>query len=72
MVFVSRHIRSMKVKDCLLELFIQKGMPEHIRSDNGSEFIAKRVQEFLIRFGIQPTNFEPENPWENGYVESFN
>jgi putative transposase len=72
MVFVSRRIRSTEVKDCLLELFIQRGTPEYIRSDNGSEFIAKRVQELLLRLGTQPTYIEPGSPWENGFVESFN
>ena len=72
MIFVSRRIRSGEVKECLIELFIQHGMPEYIRSDNGSEFIAKKVQEFLLRLGTQPTYIEPGSPWENGYVESFN
>ena len=47
-------------------------MPEHLRSDNGSEFMAKRVREFLSRLGTQPTYITPGSPWENGYVESFN
>ncbi len=72
MVFVARRIRSNEVKECLVELFIQRGMPEYLRSDNGSEFIAQRVQEFLNRFGTKPTFIEPGSPWENGYVESFN
>ena len=72
MTFVSRHIRSAEVKDCLLELFIQRGTPEYIRSDNGSEFIAKKVQELLLRLGTQPTYIEPGSPWENGFCESFN
>ncbi len=72
MVFTSRSIRSNEVKDCLIDLFIQRGMPEYIRSDNGSEFIANKVQEFLARFGTKPTFIEPGSPWENGFVESFN
>lgn len=65
MVFVSRHIRSTEVKECLIELFIQRGMPEYIRSDNGSEFIAKKVREFLLRLGTQPTYIEPGSPWDS-------
>jgi putative transposase len=72
MVFTSRRIRSIEVKDCLIDLFIQRGMPEYLRSDNGSEFVAKKVQEFLMRFGTKPTFIEPGSPWENGFVESFN
>lgn len=47
-------------------------MPEYLRSDNGSEFIAKRVRAFLGRLGTTPTYITPGSPWENGYVESFN
>ena len=72
MVYVSRRIRSGEVKECLTELFIQRGVPEYLRSDNGSEFIAQKVQEFLTKLGTIPTFIEPGSPWENGYVESFN
>jgi len=72
MTFVSRRIRSYEVKECLIDLFIQRGMPDYLRSDNGSEFIAQKVRDFLSRFGTQPTYIEPGSPWENGYVESFN
>ena len=65
MIFVSRRIRSGEVKDCLIDLFIQRGIPEYIRSDNGSEFIAMKIQEFLRRLGTQPTYIEPGSPWEN-------
>ena len=71
-VYVSRRIRSSEVKECLEDLFIERGMPEYLRSDNGSEFIAQKVQEFLAKFGTRPTYIEPGSPWENGYVESFN
>ena len=72
MVYVARRIRSNEVKECLVNLFIQRGIPEYLRSDNGSEFIAQRVQDFLTRFGTKPTFIELGSPWENGYVESFN
>jgi transposase InsO family protein len=57
---------------CLAELFIQHGPPEHIRPDNGSEFTAKVVRQWLNRLGVQTLFIEPGSPWENGYVESFN
>ena len=47
-------------------------MPEHIRSDNGPEFTAKAVREWLGRVGVGTLYIEPGSPWENGYVESFN
>ena len=49
-----------------------RGVPEHIRSDNGSEFTAKCVREWLGRVGVTTLYIEPGSPWENGYVESFN
>ena len=48
------------------------GFPEHIRSDNGSEFTAKAVRSWLQRLGIKTLYIEPGSPWENGYIESFN
>ena len=56
----------------LNDLFVLKGVPDHIRSDNGSEFTAKRVREWLGRVGVKTLSIEPGSPWENGYVESFN
>jgi len=53
-------------------LFISKGIPEHIRSDNGSEFIAKNVIKWLSDVKVKTLFIEPGSPWENGYVESFN
>ena len=70
--YVSRKISSIQVIECLSETFLRYGMPEYLRSDNGSEFIAKRVREFLSRLGTQPTYITPGSLWENGYVESFN
>jgi putative transposase len=51
---------------------VRRGVPEHIRSDNGSEFTAKCVKEWLGRVGVKTLYIEPGSPWENGYVESFN
>ena len=49
-----------------------KGVPEHIRSDNGPEFTARAVREWLTSVGADTLYIEPGSPWENGYVESFN
>ena len=60
------------VLDVLLDLFIERGVPVHIRSDNGSGFIAKKVRQFFSRLSVKPLFIEPGSPWENGYIESFN
>ena len=49
-----------------------RGVPEHIRSDNGPEFIAKTLRKWLAGIGTRPLYIEPGSPWENGYCESFN
>ena len=69
---VDRHISSQDVIDQLYELFLLRGVPEHIRSDNGPEFTAKRVRDWLAELGIKTLFIEPGSPWENGYIESFN
>jgi transposase InsO family protein len=69
---VSRRLTSHNVIEQLAELFITKGMPEHIRSDNGPEFTAKAVRSWLTRLGVKTLFIEPGSPWENGYIESFN
>jgi transposase InsO family protein len=69
---VDRHIRSGDVLHVLTELFTQYGAPDHIRSDNGSEFTATAVREWLPRVGVKTLYIEPGSPWENGYNESFN
>ena len=56
----------------LADLFVERGPPEHIRSDNGPEFAAKAVRQWLARVGVQTLFIEPGSPWENGYIESFN
>ena len=53
------------------DLFIKSGIPEHIRSDNGSKFTAKTVHEWLKTIGITILYITPGSPWENGYIESF-
>jgi len=69
---VNRRIRSQDVIDELFEIFILRGIPEHIRSDNGPEFTAKAVRKWLERLGVKTLFIEPGSPWENGYIESFN
>jgi transposase InsO family protein len=59
-------------QDCLTPLFCQRGVPVHIRSDNGPEFIAQALREWLNRLSVKPLFIEPGSPWENGYVESSN
>ncbi len=58
--------------DVLTDLFITRGMPDHIRSDNGSEFTAKSIKAWLPKLGVKTLYIEPGSPWENGYNESFN
>ena len=70
--FASRRITSSEVVEFLTELFCARGLPKYIRSDNGSEFTAKKVRKFISNLGTLPTFIEPGSPWENGYVESFN
>lgn len=69
---VRRSIPHQKVLDCLEELFFSRGIPEHIRSDNGPEFTAEAVREWLDRINVKTLYIEPGSPWENGYIESFN
>ena len=71
-VLVARTIKAQDVIDVLFNLFIYRGIPEHIRSDNGPEFTAKAVRKWLSRLGVKTLYIEPGSPWENGYVESFN
>jgi putative transposase len=71
-VKVARRLTSHNVIEVLTGLFIECGVPVHIRSDNGPEFIAKRVRDWLEKLQVRPLYIEPGSPWENGYVESFN
>jgi transposase InsO family protein len=70
--FVARRIRSQDVILVLAELFLKHGCPGHIRSDNGPEFIAKKLKGWLKSLEVKPLYIEPGSPWENGYCESFN
>ena len=60
------------VMEVLKDLFITYGVPDHIRSDNGSEFTAKAIRKWLKDIGVKTLYIEPGSPWENGYNESFN
>ena len=67
-----RHIRSCDVIETLAQLMAARGVPEHIRSDNGPEFTARAIRQWLDRVGARTLYIEPGSPWENGYIESFN
>jgi len=69
---VSRRLGSQEVIDTLAELMLLRGVPEHIRSDNGPEFSAMALREWLATVGAKTLYVEPGSPWENGYNESFN
>ena len=71
-IVVARRLRSDDVLQCLTDLFVAHGPPEHIRSDNGPEFVACNVRGWLGRIGVKTLYIEPGSPWENGYCESFN
>ena len=71
-MLVNRRITSQDVIDQLFQLIIFRGIPEHIRSDNGPEFTAKAVRSWLNRLSVKTLFIEPRSPWENGYIESFN
>lgn len=69
---VARRIRSQEVILTLADLFLQRGCPRYVRSDNGPEFIARKLINWMKSLEVQPLFIEPGSPWENGYVESFN
>ena len=69
---VSRRFDADAVLCRLTELFVSRRPPDYIRSDNGPEFTAKAVREWLSRVGVKTLYIEPGSPWENGYIESFN
>ncbi len=71
-LYVARRISAQDVLDQLFWLMLTRGVPEHIRSDNGPEFTAVAVREWLSIIGVRTLFIEPGSPWENGYVESFN
>jgi transposase InsO family protein len=69
---VARKLNSVDVIDVLSDLFILRGVPGHVRSDNGPEFVAKAVRAWIAAVGAKAAYIEPGSPWENGFVESFN
>src|ERR671912_1502065 len=69
---VGRKLKAIDAIDVLSDLFILRGVPGHIRSDNGPEFVAKAVQKWITAVGAKTAYIAPGSPWENGYVESFN
>ncbi len=71
-MLVKRSISSQDVIDQIFNLFIFRGIPGHIRSDNGPEFTGKAMRSWLNRVGVETLFIEPGSPWENGYIESFN
>ncbi len=71
-ILVERRISSEDVINQLFNLFVFRGIPEYIRSDNGPEFTSKAIRNWLTRLGVKTLFIEPGSPWENGYIESFN
>ncbi len=69
---VARRLTSEDVLERLSDLFVRRGVPAYLRSDNGSEFTATKVRQWLARVGVTTLFIAPGSPWENGYVESFN
>jgi putative transposase len=69
---VERKLKSTDLIDVLSDLFVLRGVPEHIRSDNGPEFVAKAVQDWIAAVGAKTACIALGSPWENGFIESFN
>ena len=69
---VKRKLNSIDVIDTLTDLFILRSIPAYIRSDNGPEFVAQAVRDWIKAVGAKTAYIEPGSPWENGYCESFN
>jgi len=69
---VKRTLNSRDVIDAQSDLFLAKGIPKFIRSDNGPEFIVQSVRDWITLVGSKTVYIEPGSPWENGYCESFN
>jgi len=69
---VDRRLGSDEVLEVLAELMLERGVPGYIRSDNGPEFVATAVKNWIAAVGAKTAYIEPGSPWENGYVESFN
>ena len=69
---VEKTINSKHVLDTISELFLTRGIPEYIRSDNGSEFTEKMLRKFIEDVGAKTAYITPGSPWENGFIERFN
>ena len=69
---VQRRINSFDVLEFLAKLFLRRGQPGFIRSDNGPEFVAEKLRSWLSSLEVRTLYIEPGSPWENGYCESFN
>ena len=69
---IDRRLKSIDAIDVLSDLFILRGVPDHIRSDNGPEFVAQAVKDWITAVGSKTAYIAPGSPWENGFIESFN
>jgi len=69
---VARSLKSEDVLERLSDLFVRRGVPAYLRSDNGSEFTATKVRDWLARVGVKTLYIEPGSPWQNAWIESFN
>ncbi len=69
---IGRKLKAVDVIDTLSDLFILRGVPGYIRSDNGPEFVARAVREWIAAVGASTAYIMPGSPWENGFIESFN
>ena len=69
---VARKLKATDVIEALCDLFVTRGIPAHIRSDNGPEFVAVALRHWIAAVGARTAYIEPGSPWENGYCESFN
>jgi putative transposase len=72
LVRAERRWSSVRVIEALADVMVMKGVPEHLRSDNGQEFVARDLRKWLQSTGAKTLYIEPGSPWENGYCESFN
>ena len=71
-IVVAQRLRSLEVLETLAELFVTCGVPVHLRLDNGPEFTATLIRQWLAALHVETLFIEPGSPWENGYLESFN
>ena len=69
---VARRLNSYDLIETLADVMLIHGVPEHLRSDNGPELVAKKLRNWLSAVGAKTLYIEPGSPWENGYCESFN